>query len=94
MTHKPPLPDAAVSPYPAHPAPREHVSAVDETRPPRPRPGPAGGGVGWLAIGAAIGSAAVVAGLLLARRIDAGGGKRAKPGKKRGDARKKASTNS
>lgn len=71
MTHKPAVPPGGTPPYPAHPAPHaESVKAdplptgadKDGTGEPSPRP------VGVLGAAVGIGSAAIVAALLYARR--------------------------
>ena len=69
MSHKPPLPDAATSPYPLEPAPIEHAEpaekaadATDET------PLKISGRTLGIAAGAAIGSAAVAAALIFYNR--------------------------
>jgi hypothetical protein len=72
MSHTPPVPEAAIAPFPLHPAPQPHHTAPA----PAPKPGDdrtrliAGAAVG-------IGSAAIVAALLYANR---------KPGKAPRDA--------
>ncbi|BBF68808.1 hypothetical protein [Sphingomonas bisphenolicum] len=71
MTHKPAVPPGSTPPYPAHPAPHaESVQAdplptdADNGRTGEPSPGP----VSVLGAAVGIGSAAIVAALLYARR--------------------------
>lgn len=73
MTHQRPIPEAAQSPYPLHPAPLPERSEAEDATP--AETGAAAGGIaGWASenragIGAAlgIGSAALVAALLYTR---------------------------
>jgi hypothetical protein len=74
MTHKPAVPPGSTPPYPAHPAPHaESVQAdllptdADNGRAGEPSPGP----VSVLGAAVGIGSAAIVAALLYARRTRA-----------------------
>jgi hypothetical protein len=77
MTHQPPIPEAAQSPYPLHPAPmpeRSEAEEATETNAGGVDEGEAGGLSGWASqnragLGAAlgIGSAALVAALLYTR---------------------------
>jgi hypothetical protein len=72
MSHKPPIPDAATSPFPLHPAPIEHDAPVGETPAETSRDEGAGAKISGrtlgIAAGAAIGSAAVAAALLFYNR--------------------------
>jgi hypothetical protein len=71
MSHKPPVPDAATSPYPLHPAPIEHVEPVDEQTgdtDEAPAAKMSNRTLGIAAAGAAIGSAAVAAALIFYNR--------------------------
>lgn len=73
MTHQPPIPEAAQSPYPLHPAPMPERSEPEDAAPAEAGE-EAGGVAGWASrnragLGAAfgIGSAALVAALLYTR---------------------------
>lgn len=70
MTHKPAIPAASKPPYPAHPAPRVEpvdVVAQDDGIIPSSDKGPTYRG-GMIGAAVGIGSAAIVAALLYARR--------------------------
>jgi hypothetical protein len=71
MSHKPPIPDASVSPFPAHPAPittavntEDKVAISDDAS----GSGLSGKTIGIAAGAAAVGSAAVAAALLFYNR--------------------------
>ena len=70
MTHSPPLPDAALAPWPAHPAPRTHDGEAATAAHAAATVGDAGRSrrntIAGVAMG--IGSAAIVAALLYANR--------------------------
>ncbi len=75
MSHKPPVPDAATSPYPLHPGPIEHVETADGKTGDAPDKGEetpvaklSNRTLGIAAAGAAIGSAAVAAALIFYNR--------------------------
>lgn len=74
MTHQPPLPAAATSPYPLHPEPVYH--SLDTLRPAATAPAnsktTSSRKVIQLGTAIGIGSAAIVAALLYARRNDSG----------------------
>lgn len=74
MTHQRPIPEAAQSPYPLHPAPMPERSETEDAAPAEAAAEETGGLAGWASqnragLGAAlgIGSAALVAALLYTR---------------------------
>ncbi|MDO6414934.1 DUF3606 domain-containing protein [Sphingomonas sp. BIUV-7] len=68
MTHKPPVPQASVSPYPLHPAPIVEKAAPIPTRPSEAPKKELGRSGAILSIGAAVGLGAALAGLFYSRR--------------------------